>query len=60
MSLYELLGTSNPTTINETELKDHVEEIFRRINPISGDYITIDDLIEYSKRVRVNYDSKIS
>lgn len=60
MSLYELLGTSNPTTINETELKDHVEEIFLRINPTSGDYITIDDLIDYSKRVCVDDNSKIS
>ncbi|CAF1204290.1 unnamed protein product [Rotaria sp. Silwood1] len=51
LSLSELLGPSSHTPIQEHEIQKHVDEIFERIDPMHNEQITVNDFIDYCKRV---------
>ncbi|CAF2763889.1 unnamed protein product [Rotaria sp. Silwood2] len=53
LSLNELLGSSGHTPINEREIQQHVDEIFERIDPMHNEQITVNDFIDYCKRVGI-------
>ncbi|CAF0735025.1 unnamed protein product [Adineta steineri] len=51
LSLYDLLGTAAQPRVDEREILQHVDKIFESFDPMQTEEITMDDFIDYCKRV---------
>ncbi|CAF3972331.1 unnamed protein product [Rotaria magnacalcarata] len=53
LSLNELVGSSGHSVTIEHDIQKHVDEIFECIDPMHNEQITVNDFIDYCKRVRI-------
>ncbi|CAF0812262.1 unnamed protein product [Adineta ricciae] len=52
-SLYDLLGPSVQPVADERHIQRHINEIFHSIDNMRNEQITVEDFINYCKRVRI-------